>query len=131
MGFFLYRTNAIHVGDVILAINNVPLRDKTLSEAIKLLQNADDSVMLKISRNLTPHTISTDSNYSTNNNQQQIQRIVPSNSINQMNLNSVDSFKKSNKSIDYSTNNNNNNSFSNTPTQICKFLTLESTLDLI
>ena len=105
-----------------------------MSEAIKLLQNADDSVMLKISRNLTPHTISTDSNYSTNNNnnnnnsnQQQIQRIVPSNSINQMNLNSVDSFKKSNKSIDYSTNNNNNNnnnSLSNTPTQICKFLTL-------
>ena len=46
------RTNAIHVGDVILAINNVPLRGKTLTEAIELLQNADDAVTLKISRKL-------------------------------------------------------------------------------
>ena len=46
------RTNAIHVGDIILAINNVPLRGKSLTEAIELLQNADDMVTLKISRKL-------------------------------------------------------------------------------
>lgn len=46
------RTNAIHVGDVILAINNVSLRGKSLTEAIELLQNAEDSVTLKISRKL-------------------------------------------------------------------------------
>ncbi|CAF0768747.1 unnamed protein product [Brachionus calyciflorus] len=46
------RTNAIHVGDVILAINNVSLRGKSLTEAIELLQNADDMVTLKISRKL-------------------------------------------------------------------------------
>ena len=46
------RTNAIHVGDIILAINNVSLRGKSLSEAIELLQNADDMVTLKISRKL-------------------------------------------------------------------------------
>ena len=46
------RTNAIHVGDVILAINNVSLRGKSLNEAIELLQNADDMVTLKISRKL-------------------------------------------------------------------------------
>ncbi len=46
------RTNAIHVGDIILAINNVSLRGKSLTEAIELLQNADDMVTLKISRKL-------------------------------------------------------------------------------
>ena len=46
------RTNAIHVGDLILAINNVSLKGKSLSEAIELLQNADDMVTLKISRKL-------------------------------------------------------------------------------
>ncbi len=46
------RTNAIHVGDIILAINNVSLRGKSLSEAIELFQNADDMVTLKISRKL-------------------------------------------------------------------------------
>jgi hypothetical protein len=45
------RTNAIHPGDIILAINNVSLRGKSLSEAIELLQTADsDIVTLKISR---------------------------------------------------------------------------------
>lgn len=46
------RTNAIHIGDIILAINNISLRGKSLSEAIELLQNADDMVTLKISRKL-------------------------------------------------------------------------------
>jgi len=49
---FFSRTNAIHVGDIILAINNVNLRGKSLTEAIELLQNADDAVTLKISRKL-------------------------------------------------------------------------------
>ena len=40
------------MGDVILAINNVSLRGKSLNEAIELLQNADDMVTLKISRKL-------------------------------------------------------------------------------
>ena len=48
----MFRTNAIHVGDLILAINNVSLKGKSLSEAIELLQNADDMVTLKISRKL-------------------------------------------------------------------------------
>ena len=54
MKYFLNpkRTNAIHVGDLILAINNVNLRGKSLTEAIELLQNADDAVTLKISRKL-------------------------------------------------------------------------------
>ena len=50
------RTSAIHVGDIILAINNVSLRGKSLSEAIELLQNADDMVTLKISRKLEKGT---------------------------------------------------------------------------
>ena len=40
------------MGDIILAINNVSLRGKSLTEAIELLQNADDMVTLKISRKL-------------------------------------------------------------------------------
>jgi C-terminal processing protease CtpA/Prc len=56
------RTNAIHVGDVILAINNVPLRGKTLTEAIELLQNADDAVTLKISRKLDKNSAANSSN---------------------------------------------------------------------
>ena len=48
----MLRTNAIHVGDVILAINNVPLRGKSLGEAIELLQSAGDMGTLKISRKL-------------------------------------------------------------------------------
>ena len=40
------------MGDLILAINNVSLKGKSLSEAIELLQNADDMVTLKISRKL-------------------------------------------------------------------------------
>ncbi|XP_006814840.1 glutamate receptor-interacting protein 1-like [Saccoglossus kowalevskii] len=42
------RTGAIHVGDVILAINSVPLRGQPLSEAIRLLQTVGDTVNLKI-----------------------------------------------------------------------------------
>jgi hypothetical protein len=46
------RTKAIHNGDTILAINNVPLRGKSLTEAIDLLKSSDDIVTLKISRKL-------------------------------------------------------------------------------
>lgn len=56
------RTNAIHVGDIILAINNVSLRGKSLSEAIELLQNADDMVTLKISRKLEKSSLRLDGN---------------------------------------------------------------------
>ena len=68
------------------------LRGKTLSEAIELLQNADNMVTLKISRNLNnEHTVSTP---------QPQQRIIASNSSNQ--LSTMDSFKKPTKSIDSS-----------------------------
>jgi hypothetical protein len=40
------------VGDILLAINNVSLRGKTLSETIELLQNTDETVTLKISHNM-------------------------------------------------------------------------------
>ncbi|MBN3283493.1 GRIP2 protein, partial [Polyodon spathula] len=44
------RTGAIHVGDRILAINNVSLKGKPLSEAIHLLQMAGEAVTLKIKK---------------------------------------------------------------------------------
>ncbi|CAF2159920.1 unnamed protein product [Rotaria magnacalcarata] len=44
------KTNAIHIGDRILAINDVSLRGKGLNEAIKLLQSSGDEITLKISR---------------------------------------------------------------------------------
>ena len=47
---FLSRTGAIHVGDRILAINNVSLKGKPLSEAIHLLQMAGETVTLKIKK---------------------------------------------------------------------------------
>ncbi|CAF5216362.1 unnamed protein product, partial [Rotaria magnacalcarata] len=46
----LFATNAIHIGDRILAINDVSLRGKGLNEAIKLLQSSGDEITLKISR---------------------------------------------------------------------------------
>jgi len=46
----LNRTNAIHIGDRILAINDVTLRGKGLNEAIRLLQTSGDEITLKISR---------------------------------------------------------------------------------
>uniref|UniRef100_A0A8B9KB26 Glutamate receptor interacting protein 2b n=1 Tax=Astyanax mexicanus TaxID=7994 RepID=A0A8B9KB26_ASTMX len=46
------RTGAIHVGDRILAINNVSLKGKPLSEAIHLLQMAGETVTLKIKKQL-------------------------------------------------------------------------------
>ncbi|XP_077996877.1 glutamate receptor-interacting protein 1-like [Glandiceps talaboti] len=42
------RTGAIHVGDLLLAINGITLRGQPLSEAIRLLQTAGDTVNLKI-----------------------------------------------------------------------------------
>jgi len=50
----IYRTNAIHIGDRILAINDVSLRGKGLNEAIKLLQASSDEITLKISRIINP-----------------------------------------------------------------------------
>ncbi|XP_071484782.1 glutamate receptor-interacting protein 2-like [Diadema antillarum] len=44
------RTGAIHLGDRLLAINGISLKGKTLSEAIRLLQSAGDTVVLKISK---------------------------------------------------------------------------------
>lgn len=49
-----HRTNAIHVGDRILAINDVSLRGRGLNEAIKLLQASGDEITLKISRTINP-----------------------------------------------------------------------------
>ncbi|XP_066101017.1 glutamate receptor-interacting protein 2 isoform X1 [Saccopteryx bilineata] len=46
------RTGAIHVGDRILAINNVSLKGRPLSEAIHLLQVAGETVTLKIKKQL-------------------------------------------------------------------------------
>lgn len=51
---FIFRTGAIHLGDRLLAINSVSLRGKTLSEAIRLLQNAGDVVILKVSKQERP-----------------------------------------------------------------------------
>ncbi|KAJ8257948.1 hypothetical protein GJAV_G00191490 [Gymnothorax javanicus] len=44
------RTGALHLGDCILAINNVSLKGKPLSEAIHLLQGAGETVTLKIKK---------------------------------------------------------------------------------
>ncbi|XP_071984442.1 glutamate receptor-interacting protein 2 isoform X6 [Engystomops pustulosus] len=44
------RTGAIHIGDRILAINNMSLKGKPLSEAIHLLQMAGETVTLKIKK---------------------------------------------------------------------------------
>lgn len=46
----VYRTGAIHVGDRILAINSSSLKGKPLSEAISLLQQAGETVTLKIKK---------------------------------------------------------------------------------
>jgi len=45
-----FRTGALHVGDRLLAINGVSLRGKTLTDAVHLLQNAGDTVTVKITR---------------------------------------------------------------------------------
>ncbi|XP_059181919.1 glutamate receptor-interacting protein 1 isoform X3 [Centropristis striata] len=44
------RTGAIHIGDRILAINSSSLKGKPLSEAISLLQQAGETVTLKIKK---------------------------------------------------------------------------------
>ncbi|XP_034018893.1 glutamate receptor-interacting protein 1 isoform X5 [Thalassophryne amazonica] len=48
------RTGAIHVGDRILAINSSSLKGKPLSEAISLLQQAGETVTLKIKKQGEP-----------------------------------------------------------------------------
>uniref|UniRef100_A0A672MFJ9 Glutamate receptor-interacting protein 2-like n=1 Tax=Sinocyclocheilus grahami TaxID=75366 RepID=A0A672MFJ9_SINGR len=45
-----HRTGALHIGDRVLAINNMSLKGKPLSEAIHLLQTAGDTVTLKIKK---------------------------------------------------------------------------------
>ncbi|KAI5182246.1 Glutamate Receptor-Interacting Protein 2 [Manis pentadactyla] len=47
-------TGALHVGDRILAINSVSLKGRPLSEAIRLLQVAGETVTLKIKKQLHP-----------------------------------------------------------------------------
>uniref|UniRef100_A0A8C4N2U2 Glutamate receptor interacting protein 2 n=1 Tax=Eptatretus burgeri TaxID=7764 RepID=A0A8C4N2U2_EPTBU len=42
------RTGAIHIGDQILAINGLSLKNKPLSDAIRLLQSSGETVALKI-----------------------------------------------------------------------------------
>ncbi|XP_035378060.1 glutamate receptor-interacting protein 2a isoform X3 [Electrophorus electricus] len=49
-----HRTRALHIGDRVLAINNVSLKGKPLSEAIHLLQTAGDTVTLKIKKSADP-----------------------------------------------------------------------------
>ncbi|XP_066500519.1 glutamate receptor-interacting protein 2a isoform X1 [Hoplias malabaricus] len=49
-----HRTGALHIGDRVLAINNVSLKGKPLSEAIHLLQTAGDTVTLKIKKRADP-----------------------------------------------------------------------------
>ncbi|KAK3104164.1 hypothetical protein FSP39_024955 [Pinctada imbricata] len=44
------RTGAIHIGDLLLAINNMSTKGRTLTEATVMLQNAGDLVNLKIAR---------------------------------------------------------------------------------
>uniref|UniRef100_A0A672PLH2 Glutamate receptor-interacting protein 2-like n=1 Tax=Sinocyclocheilus grahami TaxID=75366 RepID=A0A672PLH2_SINGR len=48
------RTGALHIGDRVLAINNMSLKGKPLSEAIHLLQTAGDTVTLKIKNACPP-----------------------------------------------------------------------------
>ncbi|KAK9971083.1 hypothetical protein ABG768_026978 [Culter alburnus] len=49
-----HRTGALHIGDRVLAINNMSLKGKPLSEAIHLLQTAGDTVTLKIKKRSDP-----------------------------------------------------------------------------
>ncbi len=53
-GSLAARTGAIHEEDEILSINSTSLKFLTLSEAIRILQNADEIVTFKIKRALKP-----------------------------------------------------------------------------
>uniref|UniRef100_A0AAR2JK31 PDZ domain-containing protein n=1 Tax=Pygocentrus nattereri TaxID=42514 RepID=A0AAR2JK31_PYGNA len=53
-----HRTRALHIGDRVLAINNVSLKGKPLSEAIHLLQTAGDTVTLKIKKRAERKSVS-------------------------------------------------------------------------
>lgn len=44
------RTGAIHIGDLLLAINGEMMKGRTLTEATEMLQNAEDLITLKIAR---------------------------------------------------------------------------------
>lgn len=50
------KTDALHVGDRILAINGDSLERRPLSDAIRLLQTSGDRVQLKIARNINTKT---------------------------------------------------------------------------
>ena len=49
-GGLAQRTGAMHVGDRLLGINDSTTKNKPLSEAIRMLQSAGDTVTLKIAR---------------------------------------------------------------------------------
>lgn len=53
-GGLAQKTGAMHVGDRLLAINDSTTKNKPLSEAIRMLQSAGDTVTLKIARPLLP-----------------------------------------------------------------------------
>lgn len=44
------KTGAIHIGDLLLAINGEMMKGRTLTEATEMLQNAEDLITLKIAR---------------------------------------------------------------------------------
>jgi C-terminal processing protease CtpA/Prc len=118
----LFRTNAIHVGDLILAINNVSLKGKSLSEAIELLQNADDMVTLKISRKLEKGirledlTLLNQKNSLQSKNHQNTYKMLPY-------TNDKENFISDNKTqIQF--NQQNSNSINSNNNQYCKFLIL-------
>ena len=118
----MFRTNAIHVGDLILAINNVSLKGKSLSEAIELLQNADDMVTLKISRKLEKGirledlTLLNQKNSLQSKNHQNTYKMLPY-------TNDKENFISDNKTqIQFNQQNCNSNNSNNN--QYCKFLIL-------
>ena len=120
---FNFRTNAIHVGDLILAINNVSLKGKSLSEAIELLQNADDMVTLKISRKLEKGLRLEDITLlNQKNNLQKSYKILPPTSSDKENFNSSNSKLNVNGDSKASTSQYNENSNSiNSNNQYRKF----------
>ena len=52
----MYRTGTLKVGDRILAINGESLYNKTVPEAVRMLNSAGDVVNLKISKATRRHS---------------------------------------------------------------------------
>lgn len=99
------RTNAIHVGDIILAINSVSLRGKTLTEAIDLLRYTEDVVTLKISRNI--------SDSASNSAKRQPKSNLGVSSLNGNSNGSLNKPHNNNSNHNNNHNNNNHNNYSN------------------